>query len=165
LELISLADPPVNSVHGLIDMMRQLPRLDLVIEVGSYSGVSAEVFLHFCNRLIAVDHWRGHDRAKREFDARFSAAPNVSYLRMASLEAAGLIADGVADLLYIDADHREEAGFADIAAWRPKVKPGGWLAGHDYTEAVSGGGVIRAVNRQFGRPHAVFSDSSWIVRL
>lgn len=35
------------------------------------------------------------------------------------------------DFVFIDADHSEAAVKRDIAAWLPKVRPGGVLAGHD----------------------------------
>jgi hypothetical protein len=34
------------------------------------------------------------------------------------------------DIVYIDAEHTEEAVAADLAAWAPKAKQ--WVAGHDY---------------------------------
>lgn len=33
---------------------------------------------------------------------------------------------------FIDADHTEAAVRRDIAAWAPRIEPGGYLAGHDY---------------------------------
>ena len=36
------------------------------------------------------------------------------------------------DYLYVDADHRYEAVFADLEAWVPYVKPGGLVLGDDY---------------------------------
>jgi len=36
------------------------------------------------------------------------------------------------DFVFLDADHSYEGCKADIEAWSPKVKPGGWLGGHDY---------------------------------
>ena len=161
----ALLHPENNSVRGLVDMLKTLPTLSLVIEIGSYRGVSTEALAHFCNRVIAVDPWVGMDRAKREFDARLGSEARVSALRMQSTEAAWYFKDGIADLVYIDADHQEHSVVADIRAWRPKVRKGGWIAGHDYSEEVSGGGVIRAVQRELGRPDAVFADWSWIKHL
>ena len=42
--------------------------------------------------------------------------------------------DNYFDFVYIDADHTEEAVYADLNAWWSKVRPGGVLAGHDYCE-------------------------------
>ncbi len=54
--------------------------------------------------------------------------------RLTSLEAAALIPDGSLDFAYIDARHDYESVLEDLAAWFPKVKPGGILAGHDYAD-------------------------------
>jgi uncharacterized Rossmann fold enzyme/SAM-dependent methyltransferase len=61
-----------------------------------------------------------------------------------SVDAAKDVADGSLDFVFIDADHREESVRADIEAWRPKVKPGGMLTGHDAQNKFSG--VLKAVN-------------------
>lgn len=59
-----------------------------------------------------------------------------------SVEAAQTVPDASLDFVFIDADHLEESVREDIAAWRPKVKAGGWLCGHD----VFIPGVRRAVD-------------------
>lgn len=46
--------------------------------------------------------------------------------------------DGSLDLVYLDADHSYAAVKADIAAWFPKVKPGGIFAGHDFSDSYPG---------------------------
>merc|ERR1712003_19845 len=53
------------------------------------------------------------------------------------------------DLIFVDADHSEEGVVADLAAWIPRVRPGGIVAGHDYLTA--DGGVARAVHRNLPR--------------
>ena len=53
-------------------------------------------------------------------------------IRLPSVEAAKMIADGSLDLVYIDACHTEEHVAADIRAWWPKVRDGGVLCGDDY---------------------------------
>ena len=54
------------------------------------------------------------------------------------------------DFCFIDADHAYESVSKDIDAWRPKVKRGGILAGHDYIHE-PGFGVVQAVNERFAR--------------
>jgi cephalosporin hydroxylase len=49
-----------------------------------------------------------------------------------SVSAASLFAPTSLDFVFIDGDHEKSAVLADIAAWLPKIKPGGLLAGHDY---------------------------------
>jgi hypothetical protein len=71
----------------------------------------------------------------------------TTFLRLPSLDAAPLVADGSLDLVFIDAVHLYEDVLADVAAWLPKVAPGGVLAGDDYTPAFRG--VIDAVDEVF----------------
>jgi len=51
--------------------------------------------------------------------------------RMTSLEAGEMFPNETFDYVFIDGDHRESFVRADIAVWAPKVKPDGWLIGHD----------------------------------
>ena len=41
------------------------------------------------------------------------------------------VKDKSLDFVFIDADHRYPAVIKDLAAWVPKLKPGGVLCGHD----------------------------------
>jgi len=52
-------------------------------------------------------------------------------IREMTVEAAKLVEDGTLDFVFIDADHSQRAVEADIDAWKPKLKPGGVLCGHD----------------------------------
>lgn len=49
-----------------------------------------------------------------------------------STEVAKIVPNESLDFVFIDALHTERAVRADIAAWMPKVKPGGYLTGHDW---------------------------------
>jgi predicted O-methyltransferase YrrM len=59
-----------------------------------------------------------------------------------STDGAKRILDDSLDLVFIDADHSYEWVKKDIAAYKPKLKKGGWLTGHD----IDFPGVNRAVN-------------------
>ncbi len=51
------------------------------------------------------------------------------------------------DYVYIDSSHLYEDTVRDIAQWWPKVKKGGIIAGHDYSDGKGGiYGVIQAVD-------------------
>ncbi len=98
--------------------------------------------------MLAVDQWlRLEDTGEPGFEtyagrdmegyARFVMGRAAHYgerctvHRLASIEAAKLVADGSLDFVFIDACHTEAAARADILAWAPKVKPTGYLTGHD----------------------------------
>ena len=59
-------------------------------------------------------------------------ADSVQLLITDSVSAAGLFGDGSLAWVHIDARHDYDSVRADIAAWAPKVMPGGWLSGDDY---------------------------------
>lgn len=82
----------------------------------------------------------------------------VMPLRMASPEAAEHFDNHSLEFVYIDADHSFDAVWADIAAWLPKVKPGGILAGHDF----DWGTVADAVRKHFGSNYERVGQSSWL---
>lgn len=52
-------------------------------------------------------------------------------LKGLSWEVAKNVPDQSLDFAFIDADHTEPSVRKDIEAWRPKIKPGGMLMGHD----------------------------------
>lgn len=65
--------------------------------------------------------------------AEFHAVGRFTLHRNTSLEAAALVANGSLDLVFLDARHDYQAVTQDIAAWRPKLRPGGILSGHDFS--------------------------------
>jgi|TARA_B110000444_G_scaffold221487_1_gene222880 hypothetical protein len=53
--------------------------------------------------------------------------------------------DGELDFIFVDAGHEYEDVKADIQAWYPKIKKGGYMIGHDVNQTQ----VRRAVREQF----------------
>jgi len=56
----------------------------------------------------------------------------VKHLKMMSVDAAKTIDDAALDFVYIDANHAYEYVKLDLETWYDKVKPGGWVMGHDW---------------------------------
>ena len=138
-------------------ILRRLPPVARMAEVGVLRGALSAYLLERapCLDLVMVDNWRTAEdqpeayRATRDehalhFDARRVASHKADAVRVAakfrgrasiicdnSVSAALAFADGAFDLVFLDADHSEEGVRADIDAWLPKVKPGGWIGGHD----------------------------------
>jgi len=52
-----------------------------------------------------------------------------------SVIASGLFPDEYFDFVYIDGNHSSEMVLADMEAWYPKIKIGGYLSGHDFVTA------------------------------
>ncbi len=92
------------------------------------------------------DHFLGVTRTVTEF-----AGERARIVIKPSVEAARLIPDGSLDFVFIDADHSYEACKADVLAWLPKVKPSGFISGHDYDNpGFPMWGVKRAVEEVLG---------------
>lgn len=70
----------------------------------------------------------------------------VRIVRAPSVTASRLFEDETLDAVFLDADHTEGGIAADLDAWASKVRPGGWLAGHDY-DPRRFPAVVRVVSR------------------
>jgi predicted O-methyltransferase YrrM len=75
---------------------------------------------------------------------------------MDSIEAAARFQDDSLDLVFVDGDHSKEGCARDLETWWPKIKPGGWMSGHDYlnSDRRFSFGVNAAVD-QFVRRHGI----------
>jgi predicted O-methyltransferase YrrM len=149
---------------ALAEFAATLDGVVLMVEVGSWIGESACIFAPHVEMLLCVDPWpdyrgqRGDDVYAAWVEAT-AAFANVAAMRKSSIEAARKFDDGSLDSVYIDALHDYESVKADIMAWRPKLKPGGILAGHDYGPHAPG--VVRAVDELIGKPSRVYGDTTW----
>lgn len=157
-----------------------------VVEIGTNQGENAESLLFLRRDLVlrCVDPWAAPtaryaasepQQARVDWRQRFRQverrlAPfgeRVVLDRRRSVEAAPDVADRSLDLAFIDAEHTRAAVAEDLQAWAPKVRPGGWIGGHDYghpkfpgvREAVDAWASVRGATIQRGR------DSTWWVRL
>jgi hypothetical protein len=131
-----------------------------LVEVGVCHGQSAAFLgVELANRNVTdaridlVD--RFHDEPSESILRRLKEKnPSVGWVAMPgnSWDVANLYRDDSLDFVFIDADHSYEAVSRDIDAWKPKVKRGGILAGHDYIPWTNPTfGVIKAVNERFER--------------
>ncbi len=92
------------------------------------------------------DYYLGATRAATAF-----AGERARIIVKDSVEAAHSIPDESLDFVFIDANHTYEACKADVLAWLPKVKPTGFIAGHDYENpGYPTWGVKRAVEEVLG---------------
>ena len=165
-----------NTLPGLYDLINYVKKeiKDIVmIEIGSFEGVSTELFAMTCKKVYAVDGWglavdeNNYDgipkerleKAEKIFRQKMSSYNNVEIIKSISANAHQIFGNGKYDLIYIDGDHKEQAVYEDIKYWLPKVKKGGFISGHDYSNIYM---VRNAVNAHFGQPDKTFTDCSWI---
>lgn len=131
------------------------------VELGCWKGRSScfllveaknsgkKIKIHF------VDHFLGSSEHQPLEDASIfdvfkkNAAKakyaDASIIRSSTVDAAKQFDDESVDFVWIDAGHEYEEVRADIAAWWPKLKPGGVMGGDD----IEMDGVKRAVSERF----------------
>jgi cephalosporin hydroxylase len=124
------------------------------VEVGLGHGLLFARFVALGIDMVGVDLGRRPDRR-----AAVEAIGGGKLLWMPSTEAAAFVVDGWADFVFIDAGHSYQAVLADIDAWQPKVRPGGWLGGHDHHPKFPG--VIRAVGERFDGRLTLLPGNIW----
>ncbi len=115
-------------------------------EIGTWIGLFAEEMC-LANpgvQLTCVDPWLQYDtyRERKNNQQRLDESYKEAcarlkpfgcrILRMTSVEAAALVPDGSLDYAYLDANHARAFVEQDLAAWLPKVRSGGIIAGHDF---------------------------------
>lgn len=142
------------------DIVRQSPSPAHFVEVGSWKGRSTSFMtVEIINsgkdiRFDAIDNFLGSEELSEDLDVINNTLYNAFKANMSPVEgyynvtqsesvtAAATYDNNSIDFVFIDAAHDYDSVVADIAAWLPKVKPGGIIAGHDYNHEP----VYRAVN-------------------
>ena len=136
-----------NYQHIYLEAVRKCE--GIFVEIGAWKGRSTSFLAVEAGRsgkainIHVVDTFAGSDEdAHHEdhelADLRAVFERNVAPVRelltvhqMPSVEAAALFDDGSISFAMIDAAHDYDSVKADISAWLPKMKPGGWLCGDD----------------------------------
>lgn len=89
-------------------------------------------------RDIANHDQNGHVRRRASVATLCQSDPRAHMLVGFTPMVADKFADGSLDFVYLDANHSFLAVRADLEAWYPKLKVGGFLAGHDYLDGYIG---------------------------
>lgn len=126
------------------------------IELGSWTGKStAYCVVELINskkvgNFFSVDTWQGGDEhqdldiiknntLKDVFLKNITPIIDfVTPIQSISWEAASKFDDNSVDFCYVDAGHTYECVKNDIDAWWPKIKPGCYFGGDDYTKGWPG---------------------------
>lgn len=151
---------------------------DVIVEVGCYLGRSGCFLGELIKAskkkitLLCVDTWPvpyahkdGSGIVIESPFETFYANMRQSFLtkiivpiRAESVWAAQFVRNELA-AVFIDGEHDYDNCLADIKAWLPKVRSGGILAGHDYSDTFPG--VMKAANEMFGKKLR-FMGQCWI---
>lgn len=150
--------------------VKSSPEKAIFVEIGSLVGKSTCCLGQLVKesqkdiKIFAVDTFEGseeHEMIIKELEDNstsflelfgiFTSACNVNDIitpiQGKSLDVVSQFEDESIDFIFVDASHDYENVLADITAWYPKLKPGGLIAGDDYTDCWFG--VIKAVNEYF----------------
>jgi predicted O-methyltransferase YrrM len=168
-----------NSVGGLIDMITHIGGLNnkVMVEIGCFTGVSTETFLQLNpKKLYAVDIWDLNESysdliedgrsnfhlIEQSFRTMAKNYDNIEIIKNFSKHASFGFRNKSLDFVYIDGDHNYNAVVEDIEHWQPKIKSGGYIAGHDIIIY----DVLYAVQKTLNTPNMVlFSDTSWLIKV
>ena len=179
---ISIRNAP-TAIPGLQDMIMYVQKTGgvhfskfVMAEIGSYVGDSTQVFAVACKEIHCIDPWQNgyddNDPSSYKYDMKIIEAQfdevadrfhNVIKHKMTSVKGAEEFEDESLDFIYIDGLHTYEGVIDDIKAWVRKVKPDGWVGGHDYGHKLCPG-VKQAVDELLGIPEKRFQDTSWVIK-
>ena len=121
------------------------------IEVGVYKGEFTKKFLDAGLKMTGVDPWTPYedfdrkrvDRSKRQefllghtqrYLAEYLENGQCQLIRKPSMDAVKEFEDNSLDFVYIDGNHLFKYVADDMCEWWKKVKKGGVMCGHDYTD-------------------------------
>jgi predicted O-methyltransferase YrrM len=165
------AEREQNVCRGLVPLIEKATTKDSIIaEVGSFAGVSSEVFARSVKQIYCVDLWTTYTEiedptilieGEKRFDAFMKRYKNVTKIKKDSVAAAADFEDGFFDFVYLDAFHELDTVKKEIRAWVPKIKPGGYIGGHDSIMWQ----VRTAVEEELGKSYETFKDTSWLFKL
>lgn len=159
------------------DMVSKAADVAHFVEVGVHLGKSAAFMaVEIANSgkqitFDCIDPWDGrnenghgyHNSLDNFLENMAPVASRFNAIQDASPDAANRYQDNSLDFVWIDAIHLYDAVKADIEAWLPKVKQGGYIGGHDYAVDHSNG-IERAV-KELLPEHTVYNGSlvgSWL---
>ena len=164
---------------GDIDFYRYIYR-----ELVPINGHACEIGVHrgrsiccvsdiICDRrisVVCVDPWElwelsgeGDKEAFFKAIARFEIENSIEAQVTHSLDAAALYGREF-DFVFLDGDHRHESVKAELEAWEPKIKSGGYIGGHDFNMHE---GVTKAVMERYPSNQIMVQMDSliWLMRL
>lgn len=124
-----------RSLCSLGELVRESGKRFLVIGVDTCRGSGVEGRKQKDYHAEAVAHGGGTFAGTLHRNViNCGLADAISLIVSDSLTAASFFADASLDWVHLDARHDREHLIADIRAWLPKVRRGGWLSGDDYDE-------------------------------
>ncbi len=156
------------------------------LEVGSYLGKASIAIAMGAEKVLCIDTFLAvtdkHDKHGNllqtgnclpAFLNNIEGYENISYIQGLSEEIVPTLEDESFDLIYVDGDHSYEGVKKDIICCWPKLKKGGLMVFHDYSErdefppedmrfTIRGVGI--AVRELLGKPEGRQTTLAWITK-
>jgi hypothetical protein len=141
----SLSIPGWMNEPELYWLADQASHHSCIVEIGCWMGRSTiTLAINTPGVVYAVDTWLGSEEHKGDFIGKHpdwvyaeflrytNTQLNIYPIRRTSVETAAQLSDLHPDMVFIDAAHDYDSICADILAWRPLIRSGGLLCGHDH---------------------------------
>lgn len=156
---------PVNHRKLWLEKMVKENDFRLGAELGVHEGVTHFHLLDHCKDLtmIGVDIYKGPQEKywQAVSDKISSYGIRSRFYRDSTVNAANNVGTGEIDFVFIDADHKYKSVLADLKAWAPKVRKGGYITGHDCNHSE----VKKAIDEFFGQGcYQTAQDEVWYVQ-
>lgn len=159
-----------NTTMGLHELIKKYVTSESsIVELGSFSGISSELFALHCKKLFCVDPWIPYweindslkmSTAESQFDSMMKKYNNIIKYKLRSDEAYTKFKNYSLDMVYIDSDHSSQNVEKEIDLWYDKIKSTGYISGHDFNLPT----VFNVVTKYFDPTFIeIFNDTSWIV--
>ena len=154
-EVKTICAPRWETLETLINRNK----FKVIAEIGASKNETIEYLLEHCNldKYVYVDVSLSKQSKEKELNGKLERIKG-----MTSLEASTLYKDETFDLVFIDGDHQFESVCKDIAAWKPKIRKGGMICGHDYLrlEDTPQSQVKSAVGKMIGFVNLISDQTS-----
>lgn len=171
-------------------LLQKMPKAAVCAEVGVWRAAFSELILSITSprMLHLIDPWQfmGEfpkriyggsvatnqnymDRVYESVAKKFAGNPNVVLNRATSERALSAFADGYLDWVYLDGNHSYDFVSSDLRICRSKVKPGGIIAGDDYTWGEKEDFPVKRAVQEFvaanGMANPDLIGSQYVIRL
>lgn len=142
---IALQHPHIKNTNLILNretLLDLLPKGGTAAEIGVASGNFSKKILQINKpkNLHLIDIWNSERYGETlylEVNSKFQREQidgTIIIHRSESLDAIKKFPDSFFDWIYIDTDHSYELTYQELKLSAPKIKPGGFIAGHDYQQ-------------------------------
>lgn len=131
-----------------------LPKQSTIVEIGTWYAQTACMIAQKCNNVSTIytvdpyvpyyNYLSNMEVNKKDIEfAKMTAKHNIQYsgfsekiklIESTSIIFAKTIKDESIDLVFLDSEIDKKSAIDDMNAWYPKLKPGGILCGHHYSQ-------------------------------